>query len=127
MKNAVPWTSALFEWPDGSRRSYPVYPPGVVIFNMRYADRASLLADGWDFLARTSAGTTRDTEQTSGATVIYDPDSPLRIPADVGDMWESQNDTRNTLFRDLPSQWTSVRVRMDFAPVQNYQQAGLAG
>ncbi|MGB7215766.1 MAG: hypothetical protein WBE98_12080 [Gammaproteobacteria bacterium] len=102
-----------------------VHPAGVATFNMRYADRASLLADGWDFQARTSAGTARNTEQSSGATVVYDPGSPLRIPADVGDMWESQNDTRNTLFRDLPSQWTSVRVRMDFAPVQNYQQAGV--
>jgi hypothetical protein len=36
------------------------------------------------------------------------------------------NNTRNSLFRDIPSNWTSIRMRLAaFAPTRNYQQAGL--
>ncbi len=35
------------------------------------------------------------------------------------------NNTRNTLLRDIPSNWTSIRLKLSFAPTQNYQQAGL--
>src|SRR5690606_36627450 len=103
-----------------------VYSDADELYVFDYANRASLLADGWDFVARTATGSARDTEQTSGAVVVYDPaNRVLRVPADVGDLWASLNDTRNSLFRDVPSNWTSVRVLLDFAPTQNYQQAGI--
>lgn len=103
----------------------PPPPPPTGTTSLSYSDRASLLADGWDFQARSANGNHRPTEQSTGATVGYSATGPLRIPADVGDLWEGLNNTRNSLFRDLPASWTSVRVRLDFAPTQNYQQAGL--
>jgi len=83
---------------------------------------------GWDFNAVTASGGLRNTEQTTGVVVSYDQvvhPGVLRIPADVGDLWAGLNNTRNTLFRDLPSNWTSIRLKLSFAPTQNYQQAGL--
>ena len=98
-------------------------------YDFAYANRTSLLADGWDFLAVTSTGGSRNTEQTSGYVVSYDQvahPGVLRIPVDVGDLWNGLNNTRNSLFRNLPSNWTSARIRIaSFAPSQNYQQAGL--
>jgi regulation of enolase protein 1 (concanavalin A-like superfamily) len=105
-----------------------VNPSGTGYYDFNYPDRASLIAAGWDFLARTPSGGIRDTEQTTGAVVSYDQMAHpgiLRIPCDVGDLWASQNNTRNSLFRDLPSNWTSIRLKLSFAPTRNYQQAGL--
>jgi regulation of enolase protein 1 (concanavalin A-like superfamily) len=105
---------------------------GTVHYNFTYANRTSLLAGGWDFLARTASGATRNTEITNpavGAVVSYDQvahPGVLRIPADIGDLWAAQNNTRNSLFRDVPTNWTSLRLKLSFAPTQNYQQAGLA-
>ena len=102
---------------------------GTARFNFNYPDRASLLAGGWDFLAATPAGGVRDTEQASGAVVSYDQAAHpgvLRIPVDAGDLWAGLNNTRNSLFRALPADWTSVRLKLAaFAPSANYQQAGL--
>jgi hypothetical protein len=100
-------------------------------FDMTYANRAQCLAAGWDFLARTADGTTRNTEVTSGALVSYDQSlhpGVICIPADQGDLWaNADNNTRNTLFRDLPEDWTSIRMKLSsFRPTQNSQQAGLA-
>ncbi len=103
-------------------------PPDSIRYNFTYADRASLLSAGWSYLARTASGSNRNTEQTSGAVVSYDQalhPGTLRIPADTGDLWASLNNTRNSLFRDLPTSWTSVRVKLSFAPSQPTQQAGL--
>ncbi len=44
-----------------------------------YTSKAALLADGWDFLGRTSTGAVRDTEQRSGTTVQYTA-TGLKIP-----------------------------------------------
>jgi regulation of enolase protein 1 (concanavalin A-like superfamily) len=101
---------------------------GTTHLDFTCADRASLLAGGWDFLARTASGATRDTEQTSGAVPDYNQSAHpgvLRIPADTGDLWKAANNTRNSLFRDLPANWTSIRLMLAFAPTQNYQQASL--
>jgi len=50
----------------------------------------------------------------------------LRIPVDSGDLWTGANNTRNTLFRDLPADWKSIRLKLaSFPPSANYQQAGL--
>jgi len=101
----------------------------TIHYDFTYSSRASILADGWDFIAITPAGSSRNTEQTSGAVVSYDQQAHpgvLRIPVDMGDLWAGLNNTRNTLFRDLPSDWTSVRLKVSsFAPTRNYQQAGL--
>ena len=97
-------------------------------YDFTYPDRAGLIAAGWDFLAVTPTGGVRDTEQTTGAVVSYDQTAHpgiLRIPVDVGDLWGDQNNTRNTLLRSLPPNWTSIRLKLSFAPTQNYQQAGL--
>lgn len=94
-----------------------------------YANRAALLADGWDFLARLTGGGTRNTEQTTGLVVSYDQTvhpGTVRIPADQGTLWGSNNNTRNTLFRDLPANWTSLRLKVEaFAPTAPYQGACL--
>ena len=97
-------------------------------FDFNYANRASLIAGGWDFLARTAAGATRNTEQTTGAVANYDQAAHpgvLRIPTDVGDLWGTANNSRNSLFRNLPANWTSLRLKFSFAPTQDYQQVGL--
>jgi predicted esterase len=96
-------------------------------YDLTYTNRAALLADGWSFLARTAAGATRDTEQTNGAVVSYDvAPGVLRVPADVGDLWQTVNTSRNSVFRNLPTNWVSIRLRVAaWAPTQNYQQAGL--
>jgi hypothetical protein len=106
-----------------------VFGNGTSHYDFTYPDRASLLADGWDFLARTASGGIRDTEQTNGAVVSYDQGAPpgvLRIPADLGDLWAAGNNSRNSLFRNLPTNWLSLRLKFSFAPTRNYQHAGLA-
>ena len=58
------------------------------LYDFTYADRSSLLADGWDFIAVTPSNGSRNTEQTSGAVVSYDQQAHpgvLRIPVDVGE------------------------------------------
>ncbi len=98
-------------------------------YNFVYPDRASLLADGWDFMALTTSGIQRNTEQTTGAVISYDQQvhpGVIRIPVDEGDLWEGINSTRNTLFRSLPKGWTSIRLKIaSFDPSQNNQQATL--
>ncbi len=93
-----------------------------------YPNRAALLADGWSFIATTAVGGSRDTEQTNGAVISYNQTAhpgALRIPVDVGDLWSSINNTRNSLFRNLSSNWVSLRLQMSFAPVLGLQQAHL--
>jgi hypothetical protein len=108
-------------------------------FSFTYINRGALLADGWSFIAVTAAGDTagdsgslpRNTEITNsanGAVVSYDQTAHpgvLRIPDDVGDLWESLNNSRNTLFQNLASNWVSVQLKLSFVPSQNYQQANL--
>ena len=95
-------------------------------YNFTYPDRTSFLAAGWDFLAISSAGVTRNTEQTTGAVVSYNvAPGVLQIPVDSGDLWGTQNDSRNTVFRSVPSDWTSMRLSLSFAPTTSYQQVGL--
>jgi len=98
-------------------------------FNFTYADRNAFFADGWDLFARTTNGLARDTERTNGAVVSYDQTGhpgTLRIPVDVGDLWAAANNSRNSLFRNLSSNWSSVRLNLSFSPTQNYQQVQLA-
>ncbi len=98
-------------------------------FDLTYASSAALKADGWDFLAKTAAGVMRDTEQTGALAVDYDQTAHpgvLRIPLGKGELWQALNNSQNTLFHDLPSDWVSIRLKIAaFNPVANYQQVGL--
>ncbi len=99
------------------------------VINFTYPDRTALIADGWDFNARTAAGLTRNTEATNGSVVSYAQavhPGMVRIPVDTGDLWSTANNTRNSLFRDLSPDWTSLRLQLSFAPTQAYEQAHLA-
>jgi hypothetical protein len=96
------------------------------LFN--YPDRASLLADGWSYIGTTGTGAARNTEMTSGAVVSYDQvghPGVLRIPCDVGDLWGPGGNTRNSLFRNLPTNWLSLQVSFSFAAIVNVDQAHL--
>ena len=98
-------------------------------FDFTYTGRDSLLSDGWDFTGLTSSGYSRNTEQITGAIISYSQQlhpGVLRIPVDIGDLWEGINNTRNTLFRDLPPAWTSIRLKIaSFNPSESNQQATL--
>ncbi len=100
------------------------------IFNFAYAARQELQADGWDFMARTASGTARNTELTNGGNVIsYNQGAhpgAIRIPLDSGDLWTYLNNSRNSLFRTLPTNWTRVELDLIFAPVAQFQQVNMA-
>jgi hypothetical protein len=98
----------------------------TLLFN--YASRDQLLADGWSFAATTPFGESRDTEQNSGAVISYDQTlhpGVLRVPVDAGDLWGGLNNTRNSLFRPLSTNWVRVHVQLAFAPTLDLQQAHL--
>jgi hypothetical protein len=102
---------------------------GNLHIDFTYASRTALLADNWDFLARTAAGGQRDTEQTGTLAVDYNQTvhpSTLRVPISKGDIYRGTNDSQNTLFRDLPTDWTSIRLNVAVFPAAaNYQQVDL--
>jgi hypothetical protein len=103
-----------------------------LIYNFTYANRLALLAAGWDFLARTANNGVRNTEITNagnGALISYNQTTHpgvLQLPAGSGDLWENLNDSRNSLFRNLPTNWTSLQLDLSFAPNWPYQQVNLA-
>jgi hypothetical protein len=103
-----------------------VIPARAINFDMRYPDRDRLMADGWDFAARLDSGDRRDSEYRFDTVLVFNPWDALRVPADVGSLDGAQNNSRNSLFRDLPPDWSSLRVDLDFSPLQDYQEAGLA-
>jgi hypothetical protein len=97
--------------------------------DLNYNSSTALKADGWDFLAKTATNVTRNTEQSGALAVDYDQlahPGVVRIPVGSGELWQTLNNSQNTLFRTLPSDWTSIRVKLAaFNPVANYQQVGL--
>ncbi|MBI3739020.1 MAG: hypothetical protein HY258_08255, partial [Chloroflexi bacterium] len=97
--------------------------------DLTYSSSTVLKADGWDFLAKTAANVTRNTEQSGALAVDYDQvahPGVIRIPLGSGELWQTLNNSQNTLFRTLPSDWTSIRVKLAaFNPAANYQQVGL--
>lgn len=122
------FVSLLFFWLGICTRTWAA----TNLFDFTYASRQELLADGWDFLARTAAGQMRDTETTSGnhpPDISYDQGAhpgALRIPVGDGDLWATANNTVNSLFRNLSSNWVSLQLSLSFTPTANYQQAHLA-
>lgn len=101
------------------------------IIHFDYASRSACLEAGWSFIARTGLGGIRDTETLVGTTppdVSYDQTlhpGVLRIPVGPGDLWETINDSQNTLLRDLAADWISVQLKFSFAPTQNTEQVNL--
>jgi hypothetical protein len=102
------------------------------IFNFTYASRQDFLVDGWDFIARTAAGQPRNTETSLGTTppdVSFDQlahPGVIRLPVGEGDLWADSNNTGNSLFRNLSSNWVSLQLNLSVAPVANFQQVHLA-
>lgn len=94
-----------------------------------YGDKDELVLAGWDFLARTATGAVRNTEQTGSLAVSYDQTAhpgTLQIPLGSGHLWQTWNNSENTLFRDLPADWQSLRLKVaSFSPSANYQQLAL--
>ncbi len=101
----------------------------TIHMDFKYANRSALLSAGWDFIARTYSGISRNTEQTSGLVVSYDQTAhpgTIRIPVGPGDMWENTNDSQNTLFFNLPDNWNSINLKIvSFSPTADFQQVGL--
>jgi hypothetical protein len=102
----------------------------ALVSQFAYANRDALIADGWSFVGALPTGP-RNTEITDpliGALVSYDQSAHpgiLRIPCDIGDLWTTYNNTRNSLFRALPANWLSAQLAVSFAPNLDYQQAHL--
>jgi hypothetical protein len=118
-------------------------------FSFDYPDRNALLADGWSFMAITN-GVARNTEITDtniGPMIAYAQTNTAlgivtRIPCDTGATFSTPvpvpdavqihgsnplaNSTRNSLFRNLPANWTSLRLTASLPLAQNYQQLTLA-
>ncbi len=91
-----------------------------------YPDRAALLSDGWSFIATRADGSARDTEATNGpgriafASVNSELGVVMRVPCDVGDLWAAANNTTNSLFRVLPTNWVSVRLSLALLPTAEF-------
>jgi hypothetical protein len=115
-------------------------PPGHALggtfttntYNFTYSNRDALLADGWSFVATSPNGIPRNTEVTAAdpTAISYDQASHpglLRIPPNGGDLWSYLNSTINSLFRNLSSNWVSVRLDVaSFQPTASPQQLELA-
>jgi len=88
------------------------------------SNRDELLADGWSF--HREAGRRNCPQHRKSPTPPSVPSSPmtsppgtLRIPCDIGDLYATgpyANNTRNSLFRSLPTNWVSTQLRLTFAP-----------
>jgi len=121
---AVLWIFSVLLWPGLGQAATNTY-----LFT--YTSREALLSAGWSFVATAADGSERNTEVTNftaGALASYDQiahPGTLRIPVDVGNLWGGLNDSRNSLFHSLASNWVSVRLQMTFSPAWDYQQADL--
>ncbi len=94
-----------------------------------YPTNLALLAGGWSYLAKTASGASRNTEQTGSLATNYNQtihSGTIRIPLGGGEIWQTLNNSQNTLFRTLPSDWTSIRLKIAaFSPAADYQQVAL--
>jgi hypothetical protein len=104
-----------------------VYPWTTNTFNFAYASRTAFTNDGWSFTATTGASLPRPTEAPTGdiASIIYNAAGPLRIPCSTGDLWAALNNSVNSLFRSLPTNWCSMRLNLNFTPTTSAQQVHL--
>src|SRR4029077_11344705 len=88
-------------------------PTGVPTqhFDLTYASSTALKADGWDFLAKTATGGIRNTEQTGALAVDYNQTTHpgvVRVPIGSGELWQALNNSQNTFFHNLPTDWVSL-------------------
>ncbi len=81
-------------------------------YTFNYANRSALVADGWDFIGKTNTGATRDTENAS--YISYNVAGCVRVtlPTTTATIWNTNDNSRNTIFRDLPANWTSLRCKI---------------
>ncbi len=104
-------------------------PDTTARVHFAYPSRSALLADGWSFIAKTAGGADRNTEQSGSLAVNYNQTThagTIRIPLGRGQIWQSHNNSQNMLLRSLPSNWTSIRLKIAaFSPVANFQQVDL--
>jgi hypothetical protein len=101
-----------------------------------YAGRSALTNDGWSFVATRADGSPRDTENTNPPSlggIDYDQNAHtncIMVPCDKGDLWDSlgntSNNTTNSLFRTLPTNWVSLQLSLSFAPKIDNQQVHLS-
>jgi PKD repeat protein len=102
---------------------------GTIHLDFNYPNRDALFAAGWDFHTKNAAGPTGNTEQTGSLAIDYDQTAHpgvIRVPVLAGSLLGSTNNSQNTLFQDLPSDWTSIRLMIaSFNPVANFQQVEL--
>ena len=108
----------------------PPPPTGTTHLDFNYADRTGLLNAGWSYLATTAGGGSRNTEPASGSLLVsYDQSvhsGTLRIPVGPGEIWSNSNNSQNMLIRALPSNWTSIRLKIaSFNPTHRDQEVGL--
>ena len=103
----------------------PQIVTNALLFN--YSSKADLLAAGWSFIATDNLNNPRNTENNSpSGHVDYTQPNVVRIPCDVGDLWGGANNTQNSLFRSLPTNWLSARLAVNFVSVNSdIQQAHL--
>ena len=95
----------------------------TIVFN--YPNRSALTNDGWSFIATNPDGTPRNTE-TNPAVMYNQPPGTLAVPVDQGDLFgTSFNNTRNSLFRNLSTNWVSMRVQLSLNPTVDVDQAHL--
>ena len=97
-----------------------------------YTNRNALVADGWSFWATNNSGVGRNTEitNTNVSSISFSQTNAslgtvMQLPCDLGDMWSSLNDTRDSIFRSVSNNWMSARLKVSFDPTQNYQQTHL--
>ena len=96
----------------------------TIVFN--YANRSAFTNDGWSFIATNPDGTPRNTE-TNPAVMYNQPSGSLAVPVDQGDLFgTSYDNTRNSLFRNLPTNWVSMRVQLSLNPTVDVDQAHLS-
>jgi Bacterial Ig domain/Beta xylosidase C-terminal Concanavalin A-like domain/Fibronectin type III domain len=105
-------------------------PSGTTHLDFNYADRNALLNAGWSYTATTAAGGQRNTEQLSGTFMVsYDQSAhpgTIRIPVGSGEIWHNMNNSQNMLVHALPSNWTSIRLKVAaFNPTARDQEVGL--
>lgn len=92
------------------------------VFN--YTNRSALLADGWDFNAKSPGGGNRYTEVPAYVTYTL---NGLQIAAlnNSSIYGASGNNTDNMLFHDLPTDWVAVEMALVFEPLGNFDTSGI--
>jgi LmbE family N-acetylglucosaminyl deacetylase/regulation of enolase protein 1 (concanavalin A-like superfamily) len=96
----------------------------VTTYAITYANRTALIADGWDFQAKTAGGSARNTENAGRLT--YSGSGLTVAPLGSGELYGASNASENTILRDLPSGWTEIIAKLNYTGTAGVDyQAGL--